>query len=114
MTKFPLYSDSQKKIHSFLVLGGIVGIVMTAIGISLYQGQGANQGNGPLGLSQEMVQSLISFVFLFLGFYVSSSYFFFQFLIIDREKKEFYIGRKIFRKIIRAKIFKIKDVKEVK
>ena len=109
MVLLPLYSESQKKIHTIVIMGAIVGMAITGFVISYLSGS----GTGTFSMSPAIQQKLISFTFLFLGFYVTSSYLFFQFLVVDKEKKEFSIGRKIFGKVIRVRTFKINEAKEV-
>ena len=109
MVLLPLYSNSQKKIHTIVIMGAIVGMAITGFVISYVKGSDA----GAFSLSPAIQQQLISFTFLFLGFYLASSYLFFQFLVVEKDKKEFSIGRKIFGKIIRVRTFKLNEVKGV-
>ena len=109
MVLLPLYSDSQKRIHTIVIMGAIVGMTITGFIISYFKGS----GSGTFSLSPAIQQQLISFTFLFLGFYLTSSYLFFQILVVERDKNEFSIGRKIFGKIIRVRTFKINEAKEV-
>ena len=109
MVLLPLYSDSQKRIHSIVIMGGIVGMVITGLVISYFKGAGASI----FSLTPEIQQQLVSFIFLFLGFYFTSNYLFFQFLVVEKDKSEFSIGRKIFGKVIRVRTFKINEAKEV-
>ena len=110
MVLLPLYSESQKRIHTIVIMGAIVGMAITGLVISYLKGS----GSGIFSLAPAIQQQLISFTFLFLGFYFTSSYLFFQFLVVEKDKKEFSIGRKIFGKVIRVRTYKINEAKEVK
>ena len=105
MNTYPLYPEKHRKMCAYVMVGTVLFMLVFTLVFSYLT---------PLrGIPSEVIHKLVSFSVFFFGFYLCFSFFVFKTLVIEREKRKFYVCRTLMGKVILKKTYKLKRAKAV-